>query len=137
MPHHFYYMLRSKVTVKVKFMALSFAECSKGHKRVTSSPRWLSVCRIITRMQSVCLLIYFFFQDYQATILPSNNNILTSVIVGVNIRRDIVLKNGFICCGQLWVRHMFCGRTCDELYHFTFCNDRFGIPLGSQPIRLP
>ncbi len=22
------------------------------------------------------------------------------------------------CCGQLWVRHMFCGWTCDELYHF-------------------
>ncbi len=22
-------------------------------------------------------------------------------------------------CGQLWVRHKFCGRTCDELYHFT------------------
>ncbi len=28
-------------------------------------------------------------------------------------------------------------QTCDELYHFTFCTDRFGIPLGSQPIRLP
>ena len=39
-------------------------------------------------------------------------------------------------CGQLWVRRMFCGRTCDELYHFTFCTDHFGIPLGSQPIRL-
>ncbi len=24
------------------------------------------------------------------------------------------------CCGQLWVRHMVCGQTCDELYHFTF-----------------
>ncbi len=24
------------------------------------------------------------------------------------------------CCGQLWVRHMICGQTCDELYHFTF-----------------
>ncbi len=23
-------------------------------------------------------------------------------------------------CGQLWVRHMICGQTCDELYHFTF-----------------
>ncbi len=23
------------------------------------------------------------------------------------------------CCGQLWVRHMICGQTCDELYHFT------------------
>ncbi len=30
---------------------------------------------------------------------------------------------------------MFCGRTCDELYHFTFNIDRLGIPLGSQPIR--
>ncbi len=40
-------------------------------------------------------------------------------------------------CGQLWIRHMFCGRTCDELYHFTFCTDRFGIPSGSQPIKLP
>ncbi len=41
------------------------------------------------------------------------------------------------CCGQLWVRHMFCGRTCDELYHFTFYIDRLGIPSGSQPIKLP
>ncbi len=24
------------------------------------------------------------------------------------------------CCGQLWVRHMICGQTCDGLYHFTF-----------------
>ncbi len=23
-----------------------------------------------------------------------------------------------ICCGQLWVRHMICGQTCDGLYHF-------------------
>ncbi len=36
------------------------------------------------------------------------------------------------CCGQLWVRHMFCGRTCDELYLFTFCTDRFGI-LRNRP----
>ncbi len=27
------------------------------------------------------------------------------------------------CCGQLWVRHMFCCRTCDGLYHFTFFID--------------
>ncbi len=39
------------------------------------------------------------------------------------------------CCGQLWVRHMFCGQTCDELYHFTFFIARLGIPLGSQPIK--
>ncbi len=25
-----------------------------------------------------------------------------------------------LCCGQLWVRHMICGQTCDGLYHFTF-----------------
>ncbi len=24
------------------------------------------------------------------------------------------------CCGQLWVRRMICGQTCDEQYHFTF-----------------
>ncbi len=24
------------------------------------------------------------------------------------------------CCGQLWVRHMICGQTCDGLYHFVF-----------------
>ncbi len=24
------------------------------------------------------------------------------------------------CCGQLWVRHMICSQTCDELYHFPF-----------------
>ncbi len=25
------------------------------------------------------------------------------------------------CCGQLWVRHMICGQTCDGLYHLAFC----------------
>ncbi len=25
-----------------------------------------------------------------------------------------------LCCGQLWVRHMICGQTCDGLYHFAF-----------------
>ncbi len=39
------------------------------------------------------------------------------------------------CCGQLWVSHMICGQTCDELYHFTFLLDCFGIPLGFQPIK--
>ncbi len=41
----------------------------------------------------------------------------------------------YTCCGQLWVRHMICGRTCDELYHFPFSIDRLGIPLGSQLIK--
>ncbi len=39
------------------------------------------------------------------------------------------------CCGQLWVRHMICGQTCDGLYHFTFYWVIFGIPFGSQPIK--
>ncbi len=38
------------------------------------------------------------------------------------------------CCGQLWVRHMICGQTCDRLYHFTFLIDRLGIPLGYSEI---
>ncbi len=25
-----------------------------------------------------------------------------------------------MCCGQLWVRHMICGQSCDGLYHFAF-----------------
>ncbi len=35
------------------------------------------------------------------------------------------------CCGQLWVSHMICGQTCDELCHFTF----YLIVLGFQPIK--
>ncbi len=45
-------------------------------------------------------------------------------------------KNLFVaCCGQLWVRHMVCGRTCDGLYHFVFYLVNFGIPYGSRAIR--
>ncbi len=36
------------------------------------------------------------------------------------------------CCGQLWVRNMICGQTCDGLYHFAFCLIIFGIPFGSR-----
>ncbi len=36
------------------------------------------------------------------------------------------------CCGQLWVWHMVCGRTCDGLYRFAFYLVNFGIPLGSH-----
>ncbi len=51
----------------------------------------------------------------------------------LNIKREIENKNVLTgiqkwkwdCCGQLWVRHMFCGRTCDELYHFTFLHRSF------------
>ncbi len=42
----------------------------------------------------------------------------------------LMFRQHWTCCGQLWVRHMICGQTCDELYHFIFCTDRFGIPLG-------
>ena len=35
------------------------------------------------------------------------------------------------CCGQLWVRHMVCGQTCDRLYHFTFFLIVLGYPLDS------
>ncbi len=38
-------------------------------------------------------------------------------------RNSIKFNLGFaktLCCGQLWVRLMLCGQTCDELYHFTF-----------------
>ncbi len=41
-------------------------------------------------------------------VTPSHK-IFQQVILGVQM-----------CCGQLWVRHMICGQTCDELYHFTF-----------------
>ncbi len=34
-----------------------------------------------------------------------------------------------MCCGQLWVRHIICGQTCDGLYRFVFCLINFGIPL--------
>ena len=47
-------------------------------------------------------------------------------------------------CGQLWVRHMFCCRTCDGLYHFTFYWsfwDTFRIPTDqvcpSRTLRCP
>ncbi len=36
------------------------------------------------------------------------------------------------CCGQLWVRHMICGQTCDELYHFTFYLIVLEYPLDTQ-----
>ncbi len=36
------------------------------------------------------------------------------------------------CCGQLWVRHMICGQTCDGLYHFTFYLIGLGYPLDSN-----
>ncbi len=36
------------------------------------------------------------------------------------------------CCGQLWVRHMICGQTCDGLYHFTFCSEIDHIHLSSE-----
>ncbi len=39
------------------------------------------------------------------------------------------------CCGQLWVRHMICGQTCDGLYHIAFYLVNFGIPYGSRMIR--
>ncbi len=39
------------------------------------------------------------------------------------------------CCGQLWVRHMICGQTCDGLYYFAFCLINLGIPFGSRPIK--
>ncbi len=32
------------------------------------------------------------------------------------------------CCGQLWVRHMICGQTCGDLYHFTFLLIVLGYP---------
>ncbi len=41
----------------------------------------------------------------------------------------------YICCGQLWVRHMICHQTCDGLYHFAFCLINFGTPFGSQLIK--
>ena len=40
-----------------------------------------------------------------------------------------------LCCGQLWVRHMICGQTCDGLYHFAFYLVSFGIPYGSRTIK--
>ncbi len=36
------------------------------------------------------------------------------------------------CCGQLWVKHMICGQTCDGLYHFTFYLIVLGYPLDSM-----
>ncbi len=30
----------------------------------------------------------------------------------------VVIPIYFLCCGQLWVRHMICRQTCDGLYHF-------------------
>ena len=32
----------------------------------------------------------------------------------------IFLSVTTLCCGQLWVRHIICGQTCDGLYHFAF-----------------
>ncbi len=37
-----------------------------------------------------------------------------------------------ICCGQLWVRHVFCGRACDELYHFPLYSEIDHIHLSSE-----
>ena len=38
----------------------------------------------------------------------------------------------WFCCGQLWVRHMICGQTCDELYQFTFYLIVLEYPLDSN-----
>ncbi len=40
-----------------------------------------------------------------------------------------------LCCGQLCVRQMICGQTCDGLYHFAFYLVNYGIPYGSRTIR--
>ncbi len=37
------------------------------------------------------------------------------------------------CCGQLWVRHVFCGR--NLCWTIIFSIDRVGIPFGFQTIR--
>ncbi len=39
---------------------------------------------------------------------------------------------GACCCGQVWVRHMICGQTCDELYHFTLHSEIDQIHLSIE-----
>ncbi len=51
------------------------------------------------------------------------NNMLHIHLLGIDRYIAITRPHRYNkCCGQLWVRHMICGQTCDELYHFTFCS---------------
>ncbi len=42
------------------------------------------------------------------------------------------LSLGRFCCGQLWVRHMICSQTCDELYHLYSEIDQIHLSSEAQ-----
>ncbi len=65
---------------------------------------------------------YFFCGSFLLHLLQENEKVQIYYIrLAGKMQKGIPVLTFY--CGQLWVRHMICGRTCDELYHFTFCTD--------------
>ncbi len=90
------------------------------------------------KLQWTALWLYsFFFIDRESELLQFTEHLQKHAAISVNSRgrwgeggHPVKTSNWAKgtsyycvgCCGQLWVRHMFYGRTCDELYHFILRN---------------